>query len=78
VKTPRSVYTASPGTQAYKPTQATPIANFYVAGSYTKQMYLGSMEGAVLSGKLAAQAIDHAHPTQPVSSTLSSAQAVPV
>ena len=77
VKTPRSVYTASPGTQAYKPTQATPIANFYVAGSYTKQMYLGSMEGAVLSGKLAAQAIDHAHPTQPVSTT-SSAQAVPV
>jgi 15-cis-phytoene desaturase len=77
VKTPRSVYTASPGTQAYKPSQATPIANFYVAGSYTKQMYLGSMEGAVLSGKLAAQAIDRAHPTQPVS-TLSSAQAVPV
>jgi 15-cis-phytoene desaturase len=77
VKTPRSVYTASPGTQAYKPTQATPIANFYVAGSYTKQMYLGSMEGAVLSGKLAAQAIDCAHPTQPTS-TLSSAQAVPV
>jgi 15-cis-phytoene desaturase len=77
VKTPRSVYTASPGTQAYKPTQETPIANFYVAGSYTKQMYLGSMEGAVLSGKLAAQAIDQAHPTQPVS-TLPSAQAVPV
>jgi 15-cis-phytoene desaturase len=77
VKTPRSVYTASPGTQAYKPTQKTPIANFYVAGSYTKQMYLGSMEGAVLSGKLAAQAIDQAHPTQPVS-TLPSAQAVPV
>jgi 15-cis-phytoene desaturase len=77
VKTPRSVYTASPGTQAYKPTQATPIANFYVAGSYTKQMYLGSMEGAVLSGKLAAQAIDCAHPTEPVS-TLSSAPAVPV
>jgi 15-cis-phytoene desaturase len=77
VKTPRSVYTASPGTQAYKPTQATPIANFYVAGSYTKQMYLGSMEGAVLSGKLAAQAIDHAHPTPPVS-TASSTQAVPV
>lgn len=77
VKTPRSVYTASPGTQADKPTQETPIANFYVAGSYTKQMYLGSMEGAVLSGKLAAQAIDQAHPTQPVS-TASSAQAVPV
>jgi 15-cis-phytoene desaturase len=76
VKTPRSVYTASPGREAYRPTQTTPIRNFYLAGSYTKQMYLGSMEGAVLSGKLAAQAIK-AHPlTQ--SSALPSAQAVPV
>lgn len=57
VKTPRSVYTASPGRQAYRPTQVTPIANFYLAGSYTLQRYLGSMEGAVLSGKLTAQAI---------------------
>jgi len=57
VKTPRSVYTASPGRQAYRPDQVTPIANFFLAGSYTMQPYLGSMEGAVLSGKLAAQAI---------------------
>ena len=57
VKTPRSVYTASPGRQAYRPPQATPIANFFLAGSYTFQQYLGSMEGAVLSGKLAAAAI---------------------
>ena len=57
VKTPRSVYKATPGRQACRPTQATPIANFYLAGSYTMQRYLGSMEGAVLSGKLAAQAI---------------------
>ncbi|MEX0271158.1 15-cis-phytoene desaturase [Leptolyngbyaceae cyanobacterium UHCC 1019] len=57
VKTPRSVYTAIPGRQAYRPTQVTPIANFYLAGSYTLQRYLGSMEGAVLSGKLSAQAI---------------------
>jgi 15-cis-phytoene desaturase len=57
VKTPRSVYTAIPGRQAYRPTQETPIANFYLAGSYTLQRYLGSMEGAVLSGKLSAQAI---------------------
>ncbi len=57
VKTPRSVYTASPGRQAYRPNQATPVRNFFLAGSYTMQQYLGSMEGAVLSGKLAAQAI---------------------
>lgn len=63
VKTPRSVYTASPGRQACRPSQATPIANFYLAGSYTMQRYLGSMEGAVLSGKLASQAITQAHPS---------------
>ncbi|MGF1460543.1 MAG: 15-cis-phytoene desaturase [Leptolyngbyaceae cyanobacterium] len=57
VKTPRSVYTAAPGTQACRPDQTTPIANFFLAGSYTMQRYLGSMEGAVLSGKLAAQAV---------------------
>ena len=58
VKTPRSVYTASPGRQACRPDQATPISNFFFAGSYTMQRYLGSMEGAVLSGKLAAQAVN--------------------
>ena len=57
VKTPRSVYKATPGRQACRPHQKTPIANFYLAGDYTMQEYLGSMEGAVLSGKLAAQAI---------------------
>jgi 15-cis-phytoene desaturase len=57
VKTPRSVYKATPARQAYRPSQATPISNFFLAGSYTMQRYLGSMEGAVLSGKLAAQVI---------------------
>ena len=62
VKTPRSVYRAIAGTQAVKPTQKTPVDNFYLAGSYTKQEYLGSMEGAVLSGKLAANAIATDYP----------------
>jgi 15-cis-phytoene desaturase len=57
VKTPRSVYTASPGRQSYRPAQVTPINNFFLSGSYTQQKYLGSMEGAVLSGKLTAKAI---------------------
>lgn len=57
VKTPRSVYKATPGRQACRPDQKTPVVNFYLAGDYTMQEYLGSMEGAVLSGKLAAQAI---------------------
>ncbi|MBD2666895.1 three-step phytoene desaturase [Richelia sinica FACHB-800] len=62
VKTPRSVYTATPGRQQYRPPQKTPIPNFFLSGSYTMQRYLGSMEGAVLSGKLTAQAISEALP----------------
>jgi 15-cis-phytoene desaturase len=62
VKTPRSVYKATPGRQACRPGQKTPIKNFYLAGDYTMQKYLGSMEGAVLSGKLAAQVISQDYP----------------
>ena len=62
VKTPRSVYKATPGRQAHRPDQKTPIANFYLAGDFTMQRYLASMEGATLSGKLTAQAIAYAHP----------------
>jgi 15-cis-phytoene desaturase len=57
VKTPLSVYKTVPGCDAIRPVQRSPIANFYLAGDYTKQKYLASMEGAVLSGKLAAQAV---------------------
>lgn len=57
VKTPRSVYKATPGRQQHRPSQETPIANFYLSGDFTMQRYLASMEGAVLSGKLTAQAI---------------------
>ncbi|MBA3920428.1 MAG: 15-cis-phytoene desaturase [Nostocaceae cyanobacterium] len=62
VKTPRSVYKATPGRQQYRPSQITPISNFYLTGDYTMQRYLASMEGAVLSGKLTAQAIAEAYP----------------
>ncbi|MDJ0713039.1 MAG: 15-cis-phytoene desaturase [Prochloraceae cyanobacterium] len=71
VKTPRSVYKASPGRQNYRPSQKTPIANFYLAGSYTMQEYLGSMEGAVLSGKLAAGEIAQNSSPQAINETSS-------
>jgi zeta-carotene desaturase len=41
----------------YRPSQKTAIANFFLAGSYTQQDYIDSMEGATLSGKQAAQVI---------------------
>ncbi len=73
VKTPRSVYTATPGRQACRPDQKSPISNFFLAGSYTMQRYLGSMEGAVLSGKLAAEAIARYTPARPPESQTSEA-----
>nr|AUE44555.1 phytoene desaturase [Prymnesium parvum] len=57
VKTPRSVYAAIPGRNKYRPSQETPISNFVLAGDWTSQKFLGSMEGAVLGGKLAAEVI---------------------
>ncbi len=61
VKTPLSVYKAVPGCQDYRPSQSTPIPNFFLAGDYTMQRYLASMEGAVLSGKLCAAEVNLSH-----------------
>ncbi|KAF8412045.1 hypothetical protein HHK36_004605 [Tetracentron sinense] len=57
VKTPRSVYKTVPNCEPCRPLQRSPVEGFYLAGDYTKQKYLASMEGAVLSGKLCAHAI---------------------
>jgi len=57
VRVPRSVYAATPGRNKFRPSQVSPIYNFVMAGDYASQKYLGSMEGAVLSGKLAAEVI---------------------
>ncbi len=57
VRIPQSVYRAHPGHDAYRPDQATGIANFFLCGDYTRQDYLASMEGAVLSGKRVADRI---------------------
>mmetsp|Transcript_19641 Transcript_19641/g.33009 ORF Transcript_19641/g.33009 Transcript_19641/m.33009 type:complete len:645 (-) Transcript_19641:117-2051(-) len=57
VRTPRSVYAAVPGRNKFRPSQVTPISNFTLAGDWTAQKFLGSMEGATLAGKLAAEVI---------------------
>jgi 15-cis-phytoene desaturase len=62
VKTPRSIYTAIPGREQFRPQQTTPIDNFFLTGSYTAQPFFGSMEGAVLSGKLTAQLVANHQP----------------
>ncbi|MBD2185212.1 9,9'-di-cis-zeta-carotene desaturase [Aerosakkonema funiforme] len=57
VKLAQSLYREAPGMDPYRPPQKTPIANFFLAGSYTQQDYIDSMEGATLSGRQAAKAI---------------------
>jgi len=57
VKLAQSLYRESPGMDLFRPSQETPIANFFLAGSYTQQDYIDSMEGATLSGRQAAKAI---------------------
>ncbi len=57
VKLAQSLYREAPGIEPFRPEQRTPVANFFLAGSYTRQDYIDSMEGATMSGRLAAAAI---------------------
>lgn len=57
VKLAQSLYREAPGMDPYRPAQKTPVANFFLAGSYTQQDYIDSMEGATVSGRCAAKAI---------------------
>lgn len=57
VKLAQSLYREAPGMDPYRPAQQTPVGNFFLAGSYTQQDYIDSMEGATLSGRQAAKAV---------------------
>jgi len=57
VKLAQSLYREAPGVDIYRPQQKTPISNFFLAGSYTQQDYIDSMEGATISGRRAAKVI---------------------
>lgn len=57
VKLGQSLYREKPGQDKYRPTQSTPVPNFFLAGSYTYQDYLDSMEGATRSGLMVADEI---------------------
>jgi len=53
----KSLYREKPGQDRLRPKQATPVENFFLAGSYTYQDYLDSMEGATRSGLMVADEI---------------------
>jgi 15-cis-phytoene desaturase len=57
VNHPDEFYAMRPGSEALRPTQATPVPGLTLAGDYTRQPFSASMEGAVLSGRLASEAV---------------------
>jgi len=57
VKLGQSLYREAPGMDKYRPSQITPIPNFFLAGSYTYQDYIDSMEGATKSGLACADVV---------------------
>lgn len=52
-----ATFTVSPGIEAKRPAQRTPIAGLYLAGDWTDTGWPATMEGAVRSGYLAAEGI---------------------
>lgn len=60
VRIPNSVYQARPGVDRYRPDQATPVPNLFLAGDYTQQEFLASIEGAMRSARRAVERIDSA------------------
>ena len=57
VRIPNSLYREEPGADRYRPDQRSPVANLFLAGDWTAQDYMASMEGAVQSARRAADAV---------------------
>ncbi len=60
VRIPNSVYAARPGVDKYRPDQATPVPNLFLAGEFTQQEFLCSIEGAIRSATRTIDRIDRA------------------
>jgi 15-cis-phytoene desaturase len=57
VRWPHEFYSYAPGNAEHVPNFETPFQGLYLAGDYTNQKYLQTMEGAVVSGKIVAEKI---------------------
>ena len=60
IKEVRAVFSAVPGLEVRRPVSATTISNFFLAGDWTRSGWPATMEGAVRSGYLAAEAVTRA------------------
>jgi uncharacterized protein with NAD-binding domain and iron-sulfur cluster len=52
-----ATFSAVPGVDRWRPAQATPIPNLFLAGDWTATGWPATMEGAVRSGYRAAEAL---------------------
>ncbi|MCU1293034.1 MAG: amine oxidase, partial [Bryobacterales bacterium] len=57
VKEVRATFSAAPNLEGKRPLQTTPIPNLFLAGDWTRSGWPSTMEGAVRSGYLAAEAV---------------------
>ncbi len=57
VKEIRATFSAKPGLEAFRPVSKTPVSNLFLAGDWTRSGWPATMEGAVRSGYLAAEAV---------------------
>jgi uncharacterized protein with NAD-binding domain and iron-sulfur cluster len=57
VKEIRATFSATPGLESQRPPANTQWSNFFLAGDWTRSGWPATMEGAVRSGYLAAEAV---------------------
>ena len=57
IKEVRATFSALPGLEEKRPVTHTPHANFFLAGDWTRSGWPATMEGAVRSGYIAAEAV---------------------
>jgi glycine/D-amino acid oxidase-like deaminating enzyme len=57
VKEVRATFSAVPGLESARPVSVTPLSNLFLAGDWTRSGWPATMEGAVRSGYLAAEAV---------------------
>jgi zeta-carotene desaturase len=57
VKEQRATFSAAPGTEALRPATDSGLPNVFLAGDWTRSGWPATMEGAVRSGYLAAEAV---------------------
>jgi zeta-carotene desaturase len=60
VKEQRATFSAAPGSQSLRPGTACAIPNLHMAGDWTRSGWPATMEGAVRSGYIAAEAVARA------------------